>query len=217
MESQPAIGDYLQRFVGQDFHEGPDEALRAATDRAEAAGVRTTAPDVGALLRWLAALGPARSAVEIGGTAGTSGLWLLGGMAAKPTLTSIEPNPESQDLGRRAYSAAGMSDHVRSILGQPAQVLPRLADNSYDLALLNDDHAGWPEHLEHVVRMLRPGGLLIAVDALQGGAVTDPAVTDPAVTAVRTFNATVRDDDRWRAVLLPNAGGLLLARSQPQT
>ena len=211
MESQTAVRDYVQRFA-----DVTDEATRATLARADAAGVRTTAAEVGAVLRWFAALGPARSAVEIGSAGGTSAVWTLRGMAAKPTLTSIEPDPDVQDVARRTFSAAGVSDHVRSILGDPRQVLPRLADASYDLAVLNDDPTGWPEYLDHLVRMLRPGGLLIAVDALRGGAVADPAVTDPAATAVRTFNATIRDDERWHAVLLPHGGGLLLARLAPE-
>lgn len=207
MGSQTASNDYLQRFAG-----GADDQLDAAHERARSAGIAATTPEIGALLRWFASQGPARSAVEIGAMGGTSALWLLGGMAKRATLTSIESETDRQDLARRAFQAGGVADHVRSIVGDPAQVLPRLADASYDLALLNDNLVGWPDYLPHIERMLRPGGVMIAVGALCEGQVPDPAVTDPSVTAVRSFNATVRDDERWQAVLLPNAGGLLLAR-----
>jgi predicted O-methyltransferase YrrM len=205
--SQTASNDYVRRFAG-----GAEDPLGTAHERALDAGARATAPEAGALLRWFAAQGPARSAVEIGATGGTSGLWLLGGMAERATLTSIESDPDRQDLARRAFQAGGVADHVRSIVGNPAQVLPRLADASYDLALLNDDLVGWPEYLPHLQRMLRPGGVMLAVGALCDGQVADPAVTEDAVTAVRAFNATVRDEESWQAVLLPDAGGLLLAR-----
>ena len=208
MVDPAAISDYVRRFA-----DTSEEALASARERGDAAGVPVLAPETGVFLRWLAAAGPARSAVEIGSAGGTSGLWLLGGMAERSTLTSIEPNPDAHELTRRAFTSAGVADRVRSISGSPGQVLPRLADASYDLAVLSDDRLSWPDHLVHVARMLRPGGVLVAVGALCDGRVADPAVTSADVGAVRSFNAAIRDDDRWHAVLLPMAGGLLLATS----
>lgn len=206
MANEAATNDYLRRFA-----DSPEETVRAAHDRGAAAGVRVVAPEMGTFLRWLAAIRPARSAVEIGSHGGTSGLWLLGGMAERSTLTSIEPDAVTHEHTRRAFTSAGVADRVRSIPGSPAQVLPRLADGSYDLAVLSEDLASWPDHLVHMERILRPGGVMVALGALCEGKVADPAVTEREVDAVRAFNAAVRDDDHWQTVLMPVAGGLLLA------
>jgi predicted O-methyltransferase YrrM len=137
---------------------------------------------------------------------------MLPAMTQKPTLTSIEPDPAAADLAKRAFSSVAAGGSVRSVHSSPAQVLPRLADASYDLVLLATDHLQWPDYLKHLTRLLRPNGIMVCLEAMCEGAVADPAVTDPVVTAVRAFNATVREEPRWTATMFNVDGGLLLAR-----
>lgn len=206
MDNEAAVSGYLGRFAGLDDH------VAAAAAHAAQVGVTPVDPAAGALLRWLTRSRGARTAVEIGAGGGTTGLWVLQGMPAKGLLTSIETEPDARDAARRAYAAAGVADHVRSILGDPAQVLPRLADDAYDLAVLSEGVGHWSTWLEHIARLLRTDGLLVAVGALAGGDVADPDVDDPDTAALRVFNDTVGDDPRWHAVMLPFAGGVLMAR-----
>ena len=205
-----ATTDYLRRFA-----EPGAELVMDVAARATAAGVPAMPAEVGSLVRFLAAQLPARIAVEVGGCGGTSGLWLAGGMAERATLTSIEATTAGRELSREAFTRGQVADHVRSILGTADQVLPRLADHAYDLAVLSEDPRTWAELLPELHRILRPGGLLVASGVLAGGRVADPAITDPAVTAIRTFNATIRDDEHWSSTLLPLGDGVLLARTGP--
>lgn len=202
-----AVTGYLERFAG-----GVDDHIAAAAADAGQVGVTPVDAATGALLRWLTRTRGVRTAVELGAAAGTTGLWVLQGMPAKGLLTSIETEPDARDAARRAYAGAGVADHVRSILGDPAQVLPRLADNAYDLAVLSEGVGHWPIWLEHLTRLLRTDGLLVAIGALGDGDVADPDVDDADTAALRAFNQAVSDDPHWHAVVLPFAGGVLLAR-----
>ena len=65
---------------------------------------RPSATGPGSLLRLLAAAAKAKSVVEIGTGAGTSGLWLLQGMPDDGILTTIDVEPEHQAAARRAYA-----------------------------------------------------------------------------------------------------------------
>lgn len=207
MDNDAAVSAYLEHVAG-----GSGDAIADATSQAAQAGVEPVSAGTGALLRWLALSRGVRTAVEIGASGGTTGLWVLQGMPQKGMLTSIETEPDARDAARRAYTTAGVADHVRSILGDPAQVLPRLADHAYDLAVLTEGIAHWPAYLEHLARVLRTDGLLVAIGALAGGDVADPDVDDPTTAVLRTFNAAVAEDPRWHAVALPFDGGVLLAR-----
>jgi predicted O-methyltransferase YrrM len=180
-----------------------DASLRAARARAEGvAGL--PGPEVGGLLRWAAAVTAARTAVEIGAAGGLSGLWLLQGMDPRGVLTSIEADPHHHGLATAAYAEAGVNERVRSILGDPATVLPRLSDDGYQLCLLQDGHADDPGLLEHALRLLRPGGMLVVrrLAALASGAHAD----GPA-----TLLAELARDGRLVATVLPLDGGVLLA------
>lgn len=166
----------------------------------------------GSTLRLLATLLPARSVVEIGTGTGVSGLWLLRGMLPEGVLTSIDIEPEHQRLARLAFVEAGVAhQRFRLITGRALDVLPRLADGSYDLVLADGDKAEYPQYLEQGLRLLHPGGLIAFDNALWHDRVADPAQRDPQTVAIRELGKTLRDDERVIPALLPVGDGLLLA------
>jgi predicted O-methyltransferase YrrM len=57
--------------------------------------------------------------------------------------------------------ARGHADRIRVLRGRGADVLPGL-DEPYDLIFSNGDPEEMPLDLEHFLRLLRPGGLLIS-------------------------------------------------------
>lgn len=178
------------------------DAQVAARGRAEAVG-RPPAPEVGALLRWAAQHARAKAAVEVGSEAGVTGLWLLPGLGDRGLLTSVEPDPRVHELAAAAYEEAGLAGRVRSILGDPTAVLPRLSDTGYDLVLLQDlDTQRYPTELEHGLRLLRPGGVLLARGVLRAGA---------DANALAAFLQALADTEGLTSTVLPVDEGLALA------
>jgi predicted O-methyltransferase YrrM len=59
--------------------------------------------------------------------------------------------------------------------------------------------------------LLRPGGLLIADNALWGGRVLDPATEDEGTRGVREFNRRLANDTRVLGTIVPVGDGLGLA------
>jgi predicted O-methyltransferase YrrM len=53
------------------------------------------------------------------------------------------------------------------------------------------------------MRLLRPGGIVVADNALRGGRVLDPAATDPDTEGVREFNRRLAADPRLTSVIVP--------------
>jgi predicted O-methyltransferase YrrM len=177
------------------------EAIVAARARTEGVSVPPS-PEVGALLAWIAATVSARSGVEVGSAGGVSGLWLLRELRDRGALTSIEPDPHTHGLSTEAYAAAGASSRIRSILGDPAAVLPRLADGSYDLVLLQLESGSSPDDLEHAHRLLRAGGVLVARGVTRRG--------DHAESRAR-FLHQLLEDESFATAVLPLDDGLALA------
>lgn len=197
---------YAEQFVPE------DETLESARRTGTELGAVPIGTGGGAALRLLAAASGARHVVEIGTGAGTSGLWLLGGMPEDGVLTSIEIEPEHAVRAKRSFAAAGYAAHrTRVITGRALDVLPRMNDASYDLVHIDADKEGYPAYVEHAVRLLRPGGVLAMDNMLWHDKVADPAARDATTVLLRDLGKQLRDDDRLVVGLLPVGDGLLTA------
>lgn len=138
-----------------------DDATAAARARCDGV-LAVPSAEIGALLAWATASRSARHVVEVGAAGGVSGLWLLRGMADRGMLTSVEPDPHHHGLATRAFEEAGVSGRVRAILGDPVEVLPRLSDGGYDVCLVQTPVTDLHRMVEHALRLLVPGGVVIA-------------------------------------------------------
>ena len=201
--------EFAESFVPE------DAVLASARSRAAEVGCVPIGPGGGATLRMLAATLGARSVVELGTGTGVSGVWLLRGMRPDGVLTSIDVESEHQRLARQSFVEAGFaSSRFRLINGRALDVLPRLADASYDLVLVDADKTEYSDYLTAALRLLRPGGVVAMDNALWSGRVADPAARDPESVALREVAKLVRDHDELVPALLPVGDGLLVAVKQ---
>ncbi|MFD6104271.1 O-methyltransferase, partial [Nocardia salmonicida] len=100
---------------------------------------------------------------------------------------------------------------TRLINGRALDVLPRLADGSYDLVFIDAAPMEHPNYVEQGVRLLREGGAFILNNALLGGRVPDPDQRDPATQAVRAATRAIAENPELTSVLIPIGDGLLCA------
>lgn len=197
---------YAELFITEGEH------AAAARERAAELGVDAVGVGAGAMLAVLAASVGAKNVVEIGTGAGVSGLHLFDGMADGSILTSIDIESEHQRAARQSFADAGIaSTRARLINGRALDVLPRLTDGGYDLALIDGAPQEYPQYLPEAVRLLRVGGIVVLAHALLGDAVTDPTRRDPETVAVRDAGRAMRDDESLTAVLIPLGDGILAA------
>ncbi|MBC7303157.1 MAG: O-methyltransferase [Nocardia sp.] len=189
-----------------------DEVLLEARERATELGAAPVPAAVGALLSMYAQMLGARSVVEVGTGAGVSGLWLLDGMREDGTLTTIDSEPEHQRAAKEAFRAAEITpSRTRLINGRALDVLPRLAEGSYDLVFIDAAPMEHPNYVEQGVRLLRAGGAFILNNALLGGRVPDQSQRDPATQAVRAATRAIAENPELTSVLIPIGDGLLCA------
>jgi predicted O-methyltransferase YrrM len=198
-----AVASYLSELTA-----GEDDALRHARERAAAGGMPPVSADTGAFLRLAARWVDAQAAVEIGSGAGYSGIWLARGLASKGTLTTIEADPDHQRLAKASYEEAQVSGRIRAILGQALDVLPRLSDGGYDLAFIDARKDEYPAYLDHALRLVRPGGVILADNVLWSGRVADTRASDPSTEGLRLYARRIAEDKRLESVILTIGDGL---------
>lgn len=189
-----------------------DAILAAARERAVDVGAGAVTPAAGALLSVLAKLSGGKAVVEVGTGAGVSGLWLLSGMSDDGVMTTIDFEPEHQRIAKQAFSDAGIGpSRMRLISGRAQDVLPRLADEAYDLVFIDAVPVDHPDYVAEAVRLLRSGGVLVVHRASLGGRAGDPAANDGDVAAVREAARLIAEDERLTPALVPLGDGLLAA------
>jgi predicted O-methyltransferase YrrM len=181
-----------------------DASMLAA--REAAAHLELPTPEVGSLVRWAVSASGAGTVVEIGAAGGLTGLHVLTALGAGGVLTSVEPDPDAHVLARKAFDSAGAGSSVRSIQGDPATLLSRLADHSYDLVILQAEPEAYPEHLARARTLLRPGGMLLARGALPAGEHAEP---------LTRFLHDLAEDDAFSASVLPLDDGIAIATRLP--
>jgi predicted O-methyltransferase YrrM len=203
---KPASWAYAEEFIPE------GDVIQKARQRGEEFGAVPVGPGAGAVLRLLAATVRAKSVVEIGTGAGTSGLWLLQGMPADGILTTIDVEPEHQSAAKQAYVEAGIPhQRTRVIAGPALDVLPRMTDGAYDMVVIDADKSAYPAYVEHGIRLLRSGGVLALDNMLWHDRVADPASRDDDTRTLRDLGKALRDHDDLVVALLPVSDGILAA------
>jgi len=116
----------------------------------------------GRLLRVLTESIGAQHVVELGTSTGYSGLWILLALAkTNGRLTTYEIDRGRHELARQNYERAGVSKHAMLVLGDAHVEVTKLKD-PIDLVFIDADKEGYPDYLEKLAPLVRPGGLIVA-------------------------------------------------------
>lgn len=199
--------DANARFIRESIVE-PSPIARARAHAIEL-GASPISAAVGSQIAVLAAATGARSIVEIGTGAGVSGLWLLRG-APQAVLTSIDNEPEHLAAARQAFAEARVpATKARFITGRAADVLPRMNEASYDIVLVDADPENVIDYVEHGLRLVRTGGMVLVPRILGGGRVADPVQRDEVTSAYRSLVQETQESSAVLATVSSSGEGLL--------
>ena len=199
------IGTYIRELFLD-----PDQALETALARARAANLPAiqVPADTGKLLTILARLARAHRILEIGALGGYSGIHLARALPTGGRLISLEASPLHAEIARDNLAQAGLGDQAEVRLGKAIDLLPKLANEEpFDMAFIDADKPSYPAYLDWCIRLVRPGGLIIADNALQNGRVADLGNTDEGVRAIDKMNRAAAANPRLDAIILPNRDG----------
>ena len=205
------------------------EALRVLTAAAAQAGMPAgweITPDVGRLFQVMCRSVGARRVLEFGTLAGHSAWWLATALPADGQVVSIEIDPAWADAARQALAEVGIGAKVDVRVGAVREMLEPLErevyaqQRPYDAIFLDADKAYYPELLEWSVRVLRPGGLLLADNVLRSGSwngqtLLDPNADDPRIFAIRRFNRLLAEHPHFTATIVPIRAGIAIGIYRP--
>jgi predicted O-methyltransferase YrrM len=172
------VPDAVEQYLAQ-LNRLPDLLLRELEATGKAERLPLIDAEVGALLRVLATAVGARRILEVGTAIGYSGIWLAGALPPDGMLLTMELNEDRARVARENFGRAGLADRVSIIVGDAQRKLAKIA-GPLDLVFQDGDKLLYGPMLDPLVRLLRPGGLLVTDNVLWDGEVVPGFVATPA-------------------------------------
>ena len=202
-----SIGEYVARLFAPE-----DEILASLREEADRTGLPpiSISPDTGRLLQVLLTAIGAQRVLEVGTLGGYSAIWIARGLAPGGRLLSIEVDPGHAEFARRYVARAGVGHMVEVRVGRALDVLASLDGEQFDAIFLDADKEPLPTYFEWALRLVRPGGLIIADNALWGGRVLDERTQDGATLGIRELNRRMATDPRVAGILVPTHDGVVV-------
>ena len=205
------MSDRVDEYIASLFARDDDvlAALREAADREGLPPISISAVTGRLLQILLSAIGATR-VLEVGTLGGYSAIWMARALPEAGRLVTIEVDQRHAEFARRYFARAGLEARIDLRIGRALDVLPAFDGERFDAIFLDADKEPLPTYLEWALRLVRPGGLIIADNALWGGRVLDQSVNDDATRAVREFNRRFATDPRIKGIVVPTHDGVAI-------
>jgi predicted O-methyltransferase YrrM len=163
--------------------------------------LRQVPPETGRFLALMASLAPSGTVLEIGASAGYSGLWLiLACIQRGDRLTTFETSPRKAALARETFSLAAVEAHVNLIRADALHHLTNF--NQIAFCFMDAEKDLYRPCYDLVIPNLVPGGLFLADNLISHQEAMEP------------FRAHVLADPRVDALVVPIGKGVLICRAR---
>ncbi len=205
-ERWTAVDRRLDSLLG-----GPDEALDLALRDSTAAGLPAEAvsPSQGKLIHLLARVSGAQRILELGTLGGYSTIWLARALPPHGKLVTLEVSPDHAAVAQTNIERAGLSGIVEVRIGPALATLSQLAEEGvspFDFVFIDADKPNNPAYLHLVLKLSRPGTVIIGDNVVRGGAVADAHSDDPKVQGVQRFLDLIAEHPRLEATAVQTVG-----------
>ncbi len=167
------------------------------------------------LLKLLLAITCPREILEVGTAVGFSALLMEECNPVGCKVTTIESFPGRIPAARENFRRAGKQDVIELLEGDAAQVLGSLG-GPYDFAFMDAAKGQYLGLLPEMDRLLRPGGILVSDNVLQGGDILESRFA--IARRNRTIHKRMREylyllthSDQWTTCVLPIGDGVAVS------
>lgn len=211
-----AMSDEINEYITNLFAR-EDDLLRELREDAASAGLPpiSVPPETARLLQVLLRATGATNVLEIGTLGGYSAIWMARAMGKSGHILSLEIEPMHAAFARKYIERAGLADSVEVRVGPALEILPALDGQKFDVVFLDADKEPLPTYLDWALRLLRPGGLVIADNTLRGGKVVNPSADDAQLRGIREFNRKLAENPKVTGIVIPIGDGVAVGVARP--
>ena len=201
--------DPLEEYLSERYW-SEDELLREVrADTAQRGPSIQVSAEAGHLLALLVrALGATR-VLEVGTLFGYSGIWMARQLPVGGRLDTIEIEQLHADAAEHWFERAGISDRVVVHRGAGVDVMATLS-GPYDIAFIDANKDDYPQYTRLALERLRPGGMMIADNAIRGGRIVQSGA-GADIDGIRAMHDLLAADSGLIATTLPVGDGMAIA------
>jgi len=208
------VPDPVERYLSG-LNRAHDSVLDEIARDGEAQGLPLVDAEVGALLRVLATAVGARRILEIGTCIGYSGIWLARALPADGMLLTMEKDQDRAAVAKANFERAGVSDRVSILIGDAGLKIVKVA-GPFDVIFQDGHKPLYNTLLDPLVRLLRPGGLLITDNVLWDGEVVPgflekPRRDDEDTRAIAEYNQRITTHPQLLTSIVPLRDGVAIS------
>ena len=168
----------------------------------------------GRLLKMLVHMIRPKNILEVGTFSGYSAICMAEGLEEGGRVYTFEINDEQEDFTRPWIEGSAVADKIEFIIGDAITEAPKLGI-VFDMAFIDGDKRTYLDTYEMALRVVRPGGFILADNTLWDGHVLEaPKPADRQTQGIEDFNDYVARDHRVERVILPLRDGLTLIRKR---
>lgn len=188
--------------------------LHRATHLSSAFPSMLSGPVMGRFLMMISRLVRPRRILEVGTFTGYSAICMAQGLAEGGLLHTIDIDPETRQLAAKFISEAGMDEKIKQHLGDALEIIPQL-DEVFDMVFIDADKEHYIDYYQKLFDKVRPGGLILADNALWYGRVLeDYKKADKETRGIIDFNKYIQNDERVENVLLSIRDGVMMMQKK---
>lgn len=188
-----------------------DDTLDEVTARCARAGLPAIAvsPCQGKLLHLLARISGAKRVLEVGTLGGYSTIWLARALPKDGKIVTLEIDPHHARIAREHFALAKV-EHLIELREGPAlrtlAEMERAGVAPFDLVFIDADKPNNPRYFEIVLRLARPGAIIIVDNVVREGAVLDDSGANPSADGSREVLRLMGETPGAAATLVQTVG-----------
>lgn len=188
-------------------------------DEIEKEAKKTNVPivrkEMQSLLKFLLAMQKPDSILEVGCAIGFSALLMYTYAPKGCEITTIENYEKRIPLARANFAKAGAEEAITLLEGDATDILKKLS-GSYDMIFMDAAKGQYIHFLPDVLRLLKPGGILVSDNVLQEGDIIESRFTvcrrDRTIhKRMREYLYELKHHSQLETVVLPVGDGVTLS------
>ncbi len=184
------ITDERMRTFINSFDKGNSPFLNEIEQEAKKTNVPIIRPETQSLLKFLLKAEKPELILEVGCAIGFSALLMSEYGPEDCHITTIEKYEKRIPVAIKNFERAGRKEKITLLEGDAAEILPKLTD-CYDMIFMDAAKGQYIHFLPEVLRLLKPGGLLVSDNVLQGGDILESRYA--VERRDRTIHSRMRD------------------------
>ena len=175
------------------------------------------APEQGAVMGVLVKLIGAKRYLEIGSFTGYSALSVALALPKSGNAVCLDISDDYLKLARKYWHAAGVAAKIETRIAPAVKSLDAMIkarEKPFDMAFIDADKKNYGRYYERVLKLMRPGGLILIDNTLWYGRVADSHERDVDTRAIRALNKKIHGDKRVDMALATVGDGLMMVRKR---